>query len=374
MLRWITLVVAVVVVTAVATYYTQSVTNSTKGPVMVSVNESTGPQPKVEITQPLLFDFGTLPEKTKHTHTWHVKNAGDADLEMRMISSTCSCTVAKLATKEGQEAPTVTVKPKETTTIDLEWDTKAAQQSPEYAKSATIGTNDPSTPSFTLNVKGKVFPPVVVYPPEMVVLNDLSNEDTTKATLAVFSMDRPETKVTKMTVSRPTLMSVKQTALTDVDRKHLRVVAGGYRLDLEVKPGMPQGRFQDELIIETDHPLQQQVKVTITGNAVGPIKVIPERVRKTDVKSRDGATIKMPLLVKGNRETTFEVVEKPDKIDVTITPNEKAKQKGSYFMSVIVPPGTPPGSVEGEIVLKTDHPRASEVRIPVTILISGGGH
>ncbi len=371
MLRWISLVVAVVFLTAVASYYTLSGSNSTKGPVMVGVSEGTGPQPKVEIAQPLVFDFGTLPQQTKHKHTWEVKNVGDGELEMWLSGSTCSCTIAKLAPKEGEEHPRVTVKPKESTTIDLEWDTKQFP-SADYAKSATIGTNDPTRQSFTLNVKGKVYPPLVVFPPEMIVLNAVSNEEPRKATIAVFSMDRPETKVTRASTSLPALISATYTPLTDVDRKHLNVKSGGYRVDLEIKPGLPLGRFQEELLVETDHPLQQQVKVSITGNAIGPVGVIPERVHLTDVKSREGRTHKMKILVRGNRETTFEVVDKPAKIEVKITPNEAGNQKGSYTMTVIVPPGTAPGAVEGEIILKTDHPRAAELKIPVRILISGG--
>ena len=124
MLRWITLIAAVVFLTAAATYYTQTGSNSTRGPVMVGVPEGKGPQPKWEISQPLLFEFGVLPQNTKHSHSWEVKNAGEGDLEMWMKSSTCSCTIAKLATKEGEETKKVIVKPKDSTTIDLEWETK----------------------------------------------------------------------------------------------------------------------------------------------------------------------------------------------------------------------------------------------------------
>ena len=56
----------------------------------------TGPQPKVEVPEPLTHEFGTMPQLTDGTHTWEFKNVGDADLELWMESSTCSCTVAKL--------------------------------------------------------------------------------------------------------------------------------------------------------------------------------------------------------------------------------------------------------------------------------------
>ena len=39
-------------------------------------------------------------------------------------------------------------------------------------------------------------------------------------------------------------------------------------------------------------------------------------------------------------------------------------------MTVTVPPGTAPGPVDGEIILKTDHPSARELKVPVSILIS----
>ena len=105
------------------------------------------------------------------------------------------------------------MKPNQTTPIALEWETKTFQH--EYSKSATIGTNDPSRPFFTLNVKGVVFPPVSVYPPEMITLNGISNEEKTYATVAVFSMDMPTMKITKISTGRPAIFVTKQTPLIE---------------------------------------------------------------------------------------------------------------------------------------------------------------
>ena len=371
MTRWITLIVAVIVLTAAATFMAQDASNSEIGPNPLAVNESTGPQPKVEIAQPLLYDFGSMSQMRKGSHTWEIKNSGDGELEMWMDHSTCSCTIAKLATKdaEGKEKPHVHVKPNGTTLIDLEWDTKTFPET-AYHKSATIGTNDPSRRLFSLDVKGKVFPPVIVYPPEMITLNGISNEEVTRSTLAVFSMDMATMKITKITTSRPAFFVTKNEPLTNEARQHLNVPGGGYRVDLEVKPGLPLGRFSDEMVIETDHPLQKQVKVSISGYATGPISVVPDRVRMTNVSSRLGATHNLTLLVRGGKATKFDVVHKPEKIDVTIEPNETPTQKGRYRLTVSVPPGTPSGPVDDDIVIKTDHPRASEIKIPVWILIT----
>ena len=94
----------------------------------------------------------------------------------------------------------------------------------------------------------------------------------------------------------------------------------------------------------------------------------------SSVSSREGATSNVTLLVRGGRATKFEVVHKPEKIEVTIEPNETPTQKGRYRLIVNVPPGTAPGPVvEDMIIIKTDHPRASEIKIPVWIVITGSG-
>ncbi len=155
MKRWIVLIVSVVVLTAVATFMTQNVTNSELAPTAHAVSEGKGPQPRVEIAGPLLFDFGKMSQFRKSSHVWEVKNVGDADLEMWMESSTCSCTIAKLATAPDatdKTKPRVHVKPNQTTPIELEWDTKNFQN--DYSKGATIGTNDPSRPTLRTQRQG----------------------------------------------------------------------------------------------------------------------------------------------------------------------------------------------------------------------------
>ena len=174
---------------------------------MLAVNAAKGPQPKVEIASPLIYDFGTMSQHRKNSHVWEIKNAGEADLEIWLEESTCSCTIAKLqlpARPEGEPGPKprVRVKPNETTPIAVDWDTKTFQN-PSYSQGVTIGTTDPAKPTFTLTVKGVVYPPVQVYPPEMINLAAISNEEVSRTAVAVYSMDMPTMKVTKVSTGRP---------------------------------------------------------------------------------------------------------------------------------------------------------------------------
>ena len=170
MLRWVILAVAWSCLTAAATLVPLYLPDPEAAP-KATVNASTGPQPKVEIDQALIYDFGKMSQHDKGMHTWRIKNTGEATLELWMIGKpTCSCTIAKL--ENNQKA---TVKPGKSTTIDLEWNTKDFHD--DYSQGAKFGTNAPLHPTFNLTIKGKVHPPVVVFPPEMIQFPTISNEE-----------------------------------------------------------------------------------------------------------------------------------------------------------------------------------------------------
>jgi len=362
MSRWIILSVTVIALTAVATFLIQYVPDSVEGPGY-PVDASTGPQPKVLIDQDVSHAFGTMSQQSKAKHAWKVTNKGEGDLELWLDGHTsCSCTVASLV--EGKKE---VIKPGESKDVELEWNTKTFKDN--YLQTATIGTNDPSRPTFTLQVKGKVFPPVVVVPADVVSFGAISNEDPHIARVAVFSPDRPEMKIKSITTSRPGLIVTKIESLTADDCTKLQTKAG-YKIEVQIKPGLPLGQFHDEMVVQTDHPQRSEIKLAIAGSANGPITAAPEIVRLPNVKARDGASKEVTLMIRGGRNTTFEVAHKPDKIQIEIEPNTEIPTLKRYRMTVKVPKGTAPGWVNDEIILKTDHPKANELKIPVNIFVS----
>ena len=324
MLRWVILVVAVVFLTAGATLVVQYLPDSEDAKVAVA--EVTGPQPEVVVEGDPIFDFGTMSRHDKATHTWLVKNTGQAPLEVWQHGvTTCSCTAANLDPggknvfdAAGQKK--MVLKPGETKTIELEWHTEK-DLGEDYSQGATFGTTDPRKKTFNLSIKGKVYPPVVVFPPQMIQFPRISNEEPQHAKFAVYSQQKPDLKVTKVTSSRPGLIVAEAKPLTADEAKQLKVDKG-YMVFVEVKPGMPVGSFHDELVVHTDHPKQPEVKLSIGGKVYGPISVNPPGVRITDVVSRKGASRDLTVLVRDDKGTTFKVAEKPAKLDVSIAPDE----------------------------------------------------
>jgi hypothetical protein len=368
MKRWIILAVLAFILTVSGALAVLSVPDSVPEPSVPVRRQSEGPPPKLELVGQPVYDFGTMSQHSKGVHSWQIKNVGQGVLEIWLLETTCSCTVATLQAEVGQEGSTkktVVVQPGQSTPIDVSWDTKAWKR---FAHSAMLGTNDPTNPSFTLAVRGKVVPHVAV-DPEQVGFPTFSNEETRQAKLSLFSADRADLKLVKVSTSKPGLLVAHTTPMTPAEAKLLKVETG-YHLTVEIKPGMPPGGFREEVVIQTDHPRQPEVRVAVTGHVSGPISAVPERLRMPNVTSRDGASREVTLLVRGGRQTHFEVAHKPEKVEVAIEPDDTPTMKGRYRMTVKVPAGTAAGPVNDQIILRTDHPNFSELGIPVSIFIS----
>ncbi|HMF36051.1 MAG TPA: DUF1573 domain-containing protein [Isosphaeraceae bacterium] len=367
MLRWVILCVVVVVLAAAATLVVQYGSVSSPTWSLPAGVRKEGPQPRVEVEGALTHEFGELSTQRTTTRKWKVKNTGAGDLEIWLLGSTCTCTIPKLKGEGTREV----VKPGESTEIELEWKTKDAIG--EFSKGATIGTNDPDRPEFMLRVHGMVHSPIVVLPAPhegVLMVGDISNDKVKEMSLAVYSPEHPELNIKKISTSMPNLIVARPVPFTPKDLENLEA-KGGYRVNLEFKPGMALGTFREELIVETDHPEQPKLQLLLAGTASGPISLLPSILRMV-VNGKDGASGQMTLLVREGRQTSFRVIRKPEKVEVSIAPNDTPTRKGQYRLTLTVPPGTSPGLIDDEIIFQTDHPNASELKVPVNIVVGSG--
>ena len=117
--------------------------------------------------------------------------------------------------------------------------------------------------------------------------------------------------------SKPGLIVAEAKPMTTEELATLKVKSG-YTMSIAIKPGMPQGPFREELVIQTNHPDQPEVKVTVAGTMTGPITVYPEKLEMLNVASREGASREFSLMVRGGKETQFEVARASEKVKVAI--------------------------------------------------------
>lgn len=373
MKSWIILIVLAVALTAAFTVAVPLLSNSSSISNEASLPappKPDGPTPIAQVDEDLTYDFGVLPQWVTKYHTWTFRNAGAGMLILRGAGTTCSCTTAALfsETKEGKE---VTIKPGESLPIEVTYQTK---DWPRFHQAVTIGTNDPDRPTIVLTIEGTPKPAVTAVPGDSTItFGPVSNDMENTRRIAIFSADRPELKLVKITSTNPDLIAVNPRPLTSDEATAIKAEKG-YHLDIILKPTSNLGTFAEEILIETDHPQKSELKFKVMGKVTGPITVIPERgVTVRGATASDGGTEKLKIVARNRTSVNFTVEKKPQALEVSIVPIPPAAgaKSSMYNMIVKVIPGTDSGRIVDEIVLRTDDPLAKEVKVPVDILVEG---
>lgn len=371
MTRWLALGIVVVVLSTGATLVVGNLPGS--GPeIAVKAPqpevENTGPKGKAVLDGDPKHEFGIMSQMASGERVWVIKNEGQGDLILTKGASSCKCTIANLA--EGEAAR---IKPGESTEIKLTWDTKMT--SGPFETTATVNVaNDPDHESFTFVIAGEVHPAIITMPESpRVDLGTIGNDAPRTISLGLSSPDRPELQITGITVTNPELITVTQTPFNGEELKASRMKAG-YKLEVTIKPGKELTTFVEEIHVKTDHPRQQSVVFTIQGQIVGPISVLPGRLRSPMVRGDEGADLSVSIWVRGQQQTDFTVEKQPAGVKVTIVPDDAnlilADKGRRYKLTMSIPPGMAPGQINEPVVLKTNHPNADVVRVPVEVLVT----
>ena len=89
-------------------------------------------KPIVYLPVPTEYEFGVMAREEERSHTFKVQNIGNGPLTLKVLDTTCKCTVGAL----GKD----NVLPGETADVTLTWQAKSYAR--EFRQSATIETND----------------------------------------------------------------------------------------------------------------------------------------------------------------------------------------------------------------------------------------
>ena len=371
MKSWIILIVLAVILTAAFTVAMPLLSSdSTKDPSFPAPAKPDGPTPVAEVVEDLHFDFGTLPQQYFGHHTWTFKNTGPGPLELTGGSASCSCTTAALFTGAKKESKQILLKPGESLPIEVNFETRTWDK---YHQTITVGTNDPNRPTIVLTIDGVVKPAITTLPADPSIgFGSVGNEMENMRRIALFSADRPDLKLTKVTSTNPALIAVIARPMTPEEAKAISVEKA-YAIEVTQKPTGNLGAFAEEVLIETDHPLKSELRFKVVGKVTGPITVVPERVTVRGATAKDGGTAFHKIVVRGRPSVNFTVEKKPRDLELSIEPMTlPAGAKGSmYKMIAKISPGVESGRIVDEIVLKTDDPLASEMKIPVDVLVEG---
>ncbi len=375
MWRWVSLIVAIVGISAAIPLVVNTLPAETdrRGPKHPAPEIPTGPIGKLLIDGAPNHDFGKTSVLTSGKHPFKLKNVGEGDLKIKPGSTSCQCTVVEFdPTQQGKNVKgEIVLKPGESTEINVGWTPKNAGK---FQQRVTITTSDPVQPEVTFTITGNAYPPLVTMPEEPVYeLPAIDNEKPMTMYLAVSSFDEPSFKITEIRSTAPALLTASHSPLSEKELNELKWKTG-YKVEIVLHPSSELGSFSDMLTIKTDHSGQNELQVPVRGRRTGAISAIPEVVR-FNADQQNGGHNESLLLVRGHEGTTFEVAEKPANLSVRVDaiakaqPGEKVQK---YKIVADVAAGTPADVIRGDVVLKTNHPKVSLLRIPVQIPVLGG--
>lgn len=344
--------------------------------------------PRAEASE-TVHAFGTIGTGATGRHTFTIRNTGSGPLTLRPGASSCSCTVGEIGGVDvaGPDGHVV-VPAGSTAPVTVQWTGKGGGG--PFRQQVTILTDDPRRPEIPLVVEGAVVPTWKAVP-EAIVLPGITAAAGASAAATVFTFGP----------TPPTFMAVTIDG-ADADRWFrvstaplpAAVIAGetgatgGFRVDVEVKPGLPLGRLRRLITVTFDLQEEITAEIPLEGVVGGDLMLAGPAWDTTrqalvlgTVSGRVGLTTTLFITAKGPhaadvRPTVREVV--PGALAVTVgaaapvggggsrrIPLEIAIAPGSRGVNHLCSESGPPG----RIVLDTGHPDTPTLTIPVCVAI-----
>lgn len=220
-------------------------------------------RPHLEVDR--LFQFGVLQNGETGEHKFVLKNTGNAPLHISVDETSCKCTAAELG--NGRVAPGMS------TEILVTW--KTADFIGNYSQRVLIKTNDPDLPLLELEVHGKIVADARAIPSE-VSFAAATYQQSATAQINLFCYKNPPLKIKKARFLDPAASGHFQVDWVSAPQNLIDREAdatAGYTLTLTLKNSLPLGPFQQILVLETDSPLQPEIRVPIHGKISGALSV-----------------------------------------------------------------------------------------------------
>ncbi|WP_166827957.1 DUF1573 domain-containing protein [Thalassoroseus pseudoceratinae] len=332
------------------------------------------PYPKAALQEDAHHEFGVMNVGSTGSHTFIIKNEGEAPLQLKKGDTTCKCTLSELAENE--------IPPGETAEIKLEWTPK--EPTSQFRQQADIHTNDPENKTIALNVIGAVDDFLHVVPESSWELPILGDDQPRSMEGLVYSTVLDDFNI--QSIETPSDYLTAEWRILEEDELAQYNAKSGYEITVTAQPTMEVGKHSDLVTITTDVEERERLSMTVYTKRPGPVQAasyIPPGKSGAHLKwrpelpalnlgqfrSEDGQVGWYSLVVRGvkdDEELVVEDIEKvipnfnPDDLEVEIKRDETANLPNAqrYLVTFRVKPGAKKGShlmkESAKVTLKTN--------------------
>lgn len=325
--------------------------------------------PRLTIVEPVK-DYGTIAKGEKLDWSFLVKNTGDSDLQIIAAKPGCGCTVADFDK---------VIKPGETGKVTAHVDT-AAFAGP-IAKTVTLETNDPTTPTSQLTIHAVVKPYVEAFPAGFVRFNLLQGDADTQSVMLYSEEDEPfqVTKV-ELPIDPKTNEPVKWVKVTydkvaDADKAPNVGRPGQDQYKVNITVGGPDanvGALSEKVHIFTNSKHQPEYPVSISGVIRPTLRVEPTVLNFGEVTPSDVAATRMVMLHSNNLKApeSFVVSKAESSVPALVTTSVKpGANKGEYEVTLQIAKDAKPGDVNGSVTIYTNDKINPIITVPMKATI-----
>ena len=320
--------------------------------------------PRLTIVEPVK-DYGTVPKGDKLDWAFVVKNTGDSDLQIISAKPGCGCTVADFDK---------VIKPGQTGKVTAHVDTSAFAG--PIAKTVTLETNDPSTPTAQLTLHAIVKPYVEAYPAGFVRFNMLQG-DTDSQAVTLYSEEDEPFQIVKVE-SPVDWIKVDYKKIDDPSQLAQGVGKQGqaqYKFNITVGgPDAKIGPIAEKVKISTNSKHQADYMVSVSGVIRPTYRVEPANgVNFGEVAPSDSSATRSVMLHSNNTKTpdVFTVTKAESSTPSVTTSIKPGANKGDYEVTLQIAKDAKPGDLDGTVKIFTSDKINPVVTVPVKATVKG---
>ncbi len=293
-----------------------------------------------------IHDFGTVWVGPVLKHTFSIKNTGTDVLKITKVKPSCGCTLAGTHPKE--------IKPGDTG--QFPFSVSSTKLRGRFEKAVTITSNDPSTPSLRLRLRGEVKRYIDVAPAS-VQFGKLYGADPKERVL----------KLTNNTESPLALEISKQPGGNFTAELVERVPGQKFEIKVTANPPFDSGIFRKYVEISTNVEEQKTIKIDMRGSVPERLEVNPKVLTIGRPGSAGKTDTKLTRVIRftnyGGAPTRILGATVDDsKIDVSV---KEQREGQSYSIQVQIPAGYELPKIGRKITLKTDDPKKPSLVVPI---------
>ncbi|MDA1054726.1 MAG: DUF1573 domain-containing protein [Planctomycetota bacterium] len=332
--------------------------------------------PRAEVVGPSSHDFGVMERDTSRSHSFVIRNRGDADLRVGKPEASCGICVETTF----EEA---TLKPGEEVTIPVTL--TARKPEPALNESLELRTSDTAHDVIRFDLIAYVSEAAGASVSEL-ALGTVSTDTGGATSFRVYGFVDEPLEIVNFKLSDRDNQDYFEWEVSELTPEAVKAGQAhahfAKEIKIAIKPGMPVGPLEQNITIIARAGKLVTINVPVTGRVTGDLSLLGGSKFSTEMSLLslgrilvgEGAAAKLHMMVKGEHrdevQLTIGTCDPADYLSATVG-ERKAIQDGKTYLfpiTVELDKRAPAmnrlggvGSAVGRIVIHTTHPTAKEV-------------